>query len=112
MSLEPKGSLVQLSISPWRSLDLCSFIFSKLTGNEPKPTYFNNYVTANFPTHLSFINELPKRGPLDFDLVAGSVEDLDHEVEEVGLAEVGRRLLRELDPADATPEKNVRDMNP
>ena len=55
--------------------------------------------------YLSFVDELPERGSLDLHLVAGPVKDLDHEVEEVGLAEVGRRLLRELDPADAASEK-------
>ena len=50
------------------------------------------------PTHL--IDELDEGGPLDLDGAAVAVVEPDHEVEEVGLAQVGRRLLRELDPAD------------
>ena len=49
-------------------------------------------------THL--IDELDEGGPLDLDGTPVAVEEADHEVEEVGLAQVGRRLLRELDPAD------------
>ena len=49
-------------------------------------------------THL--IDKLDEGGPLDLDGTAVAVEEADHEVEEVGLAQVGRRLLRELDPAD------------
>ena len=50
------------------------------------------------PTHL--IDELDEGGPLDLYGAAVAVVEPDHEVEEVGLAQVGRRLLRELDPAD------------
>ena len=46
------------------------------------------------------IDELDERGPLDLDGGPVAVEEPDHEVEEVGLAQVGRRLLRELDPTD------------
>ena len=49
-------------------------------------------------THL--VDELDEGCPLDLDGASVAVEEADHEVEEVGLAQVGRRLLRELHTAD------------
>ena len=54
-------------------------------------------------THL--IDKLDEGGPLDLDWAAVAVEEADHEVEEVGLAQVGRRLLRELHTPDVGTEK-------
>ena len=56
-------------------------------------------------SHL--VDELDERGPLDLDGVVVAVVEPDHKVEEVGLAQVGRRLLCELYPADVgTAEDN------
>ena len=51
-------------------------------------------------SHLSVLDEGDEGGPLDLDGGAVLVEQLDHEVEEVGLSEVAGRLLRELDAGD------------
>ena len=46
------------------------------------------------------IDKLDEGCSLDLDGTAVAVEEADHEVEEVGLAQVGRRLLRELHTPD------------
>ena len=51
------------------------------------------------------IDKLDEGGPLDLDGAAVAVEEADHEVEEVGLAQVGRRLLRELHTTDVGTAK-------
>lgn len=47
-------------------------------------------------TYLALIDEFYEASALDLDGVAASVIQLKHEMKEVGLSQVGRRLLREL----------------
>ena len=56
-------------------------------------------------SHL--VDELDERGPLDLDGVVVAVVEPDHKVEEVGLAQVGRRLLRELHTPDVGTENSM-----
>lgn len=51
--------------------------------------------------YLVFLDEGDEGGPLDLDGLAGAVVEGDDEVEEVGLAQVGGRLLLEVSAADA-----------
>ena len=59
----------------------------------------------NRGTLTYLIDKLDEGGPLDLDWAAVAVEEADHEVEEVGLAQVGRRLLRKLHPPDVGTAK-------
>ena len=43
-------------------------------------------------------------GPLNFDLIACSVENLNHEMKEIRLAQIRRGLFCELDSTNGTPE--------
>lgn len=65
-------------------------------------TLNRNFVLLKTTTHL--VNELYEGSPLDLYWVVVSVEKPDHEVEKVGLAQVGRRLLGVLDPANVGAE--------
>jgi len=51
--------------------------------------------------NLIFLDEGDERGSLDLDGLAGAVVEGDDEVEEVGLAEVRRRLLLEVCTPDS-----------
>ena len=52
-------------------------------------------------SNLIFLDEGDERGSLDLDGLAGAVVEGDDEVEEVGLAEVRRRLLLEVGTPDS-----------
>ena len=63
----------------------------------------------NYFFYLNLINEFDERCPLHFYGIAGAVKQLQHEMKEVGLSQVWRRLLCELDPPNvATEKKNAR----
>lgn len=64
-----------------------------------------SFKSENERTHLSLVDELDEGGPLHLDGVLVAVEQLDHEVEEVGLAQVRGRLLRELDTTEGASER-------
>ena len=51
--------------------------------------------------HLVLLYEGDESGSLDLDGLPGAVVEGDDEVEEVGLAQVGGRLLLEVRPAQA-----------
>ena len=71
------------------------------------PNIINKSNNKNLPFQylVSLVYELHEGGLVDVDGVSVPVVQPDHEVEEVGLAKVGRRLLRELDLGDAAPRK-------
>jgi hypothetical protein len=46
-----------------------------------------------YPSYLVFFNEVHKGGPLHFNRLPIAVKEREHEVEEVGLAEIARGLL-------------------
>ena len=50
--------------------------------------------------HVVLLYEADEGRPLDLDGLAAAVVEGDDEVEEVGLAEVARRLLLEVRPAE------------
>ena len=50
--------------------------------------------------HIYLIEKIDKGGPLDLEGAAIAVKEADHEVEEVGFAQVGQRLLCELHLSD------------
>ena len=52
-------------------------------------------------TNLIFLDEGDEGGPLDLDGLTRSVVEGDDEVEEVGLPQVGGRLLLEVSSSDA-----------
>ena len=58
-------------------------------------------MNRGFLTYL--IDKLDEGGPLDLDWAAVAVEEADHEVEEVGLAQVVGRLRSELELVDVVP---------
>ena len=57
-------------------------------------------------THLPLVTEGHEGSSLHLNLLPRSVEELDHEVEEVGFPQVGGRLLGELRSADGTPRNS------
>ena len=59
--------------------------------------YYPGNIIVRIVTHVSVVQELDEAGPLDLERVARAVEERDGEVEEVGLAQVGRGHPRELD---------------
>lgn len=54
--------------------------------------------------YLRLVEEPYEGSPLDFDGLSNFVVEADHEVEEVGFPEIGRRLLRKVDPPDSDAE--------
>ena len=60
--------------------------------------------TRPFTDLLGLVDELHEGGLVDVDGLSVPVVQAHHEVEEVGLAQVGGRLLGELDGGHAAPE--------
>lgn len=54
-------------------------------------------------TYLIFFDETNEGGALDFNRLPGSVVQGDDEMEEIRFAQVARRLLLEVRPANAQP---------
>ena len=53
-------------------------------------------------SHLSFVDEVDEWGSFDLNLVSGSVENLQHEMEKIRLSQIRRRLFREFDSTNST----------
>ena len=56
-------------------------------------------------TYVAFVDKRHKRGFVDFDGLAVAVEQGDHEVEKVALAQIRWRLFGEFHPANLKAEK-------
>ncbi len=59
-------------------------------------------------SYLSFVDEMNERGPFDLNLISGSVENLQHEMEKIRLPEIRRRLFREFDSTNSTTAEKVK----
>lgn len=57
--------------------------------------------------HLLFLDEIHEVGPLDFHRLTLSVVQSQHEVEEVGLAQVRGRLLLKVSPSQTQSTVNT-----
>lgn len=58
-------------------------------------------------THLRLVQESDEGCPFDLDWLSDFVIQTDHEVKEVGLAKIGRRLFREIDPPNSNAVKKI-----